>query len=170
MRSIPYRELIGKFLYLAVATRPDVTYAVGALCRFVENPGLDHWNAAKRVLWYLKGLLICRSSTRVRPLRTSSLPSPTPTWAVIPITAALRVALPFVWVGRAIQWGGRLHPHVSLSSTESEYTTVAKVGCGAMWMRFHLEEFGYDVWCPFPVLVDNQSVIQVTRDRSINRG
>jgi len=39
MAKVPYRELIGKLLYLAVATRPDISYAVGVLCRFVKNPG-----------------------------------------------------------------------------------------------------------------------------------
>jgi hypothetical protein len=39
MKAIPYRELIGKLLYLAIATRPDIAYVVGVLCRFVENPG-----------------------------------------------------------------------------------------------------------------------------------
>ena len=42
MRAVPYQELVGKLLYLAVATRPDIAYAVGVLCRFVENPGQDH--------------------------------------------------------------------------------------------------------------------------------
>ena len=56
--------------------------------------------------------------------------------------------------------GSRLHPHVSLSSTELEYTTVSKVGCEVMWMRYLLGEFGYDISCPSPILVDNASAIQ----------
>jgi hypothetical protein len=42
MKPYPYRELVGKPLYLAVATRPDIAYVVGVLCRFVENPGMDY--------------------------------------------------------------------------------------------------------------------------------
>ena len=57
MAKVPYRELIGKLIYLAVATRPDISYAIGVLCRFVENPGPEHWGAAKRVLRYLKGTI-----------------------------------------------------------------------------------------------------------------
>jgi len=50
MKTVPYHELVGKLLYLTVATRPDIAYTVGVLCRFVENPGPAHWHAAKRVL------------------------------------------------------------------------------------------------------------------------
>lgn len=32
------REALGKLLYLSIATRPDISYAVGVLCRFSENP------------------------------------------------------------------------------------------------------------------------------------
>ena len=60
MAKYPYRELVRKLLYLAVATRPDLAYVVGVLCRFVDNPGMDHWNAAKRVLRYLKGTIHVR--------------------------------------------------------------------------------------------------------------
>jgi len=38
-----------------IATRPDIAYTIGVLCQFVENPGMVHWLAAKRVLQYLKG-------------------------------------------------------------------------------------------------------------------
>ena len=57
----------------------------------------------------------------------------------------------------------RLHPHVSLSSTECEYTTVSKVGCEVIWMRYLLEEFGYDMSRPSPIYVDNASAIQVAK-------
>ena len=44
-------------MYLASATRPDISYAVSKLSRFVSNPGDDHWRALERVLRYLKGTM-----------------------------------------------------------------------------------------------------------------
>ena len=69
-----------------------------------------------------------------------------------------------ICIGRAaVQWGSRLQPHVSLSSTESEYTIALKVACEIMWMRYLLEEIGYDMTRPSPLLVDNQSALQVAK-------
>jgi len=65
--------------------------------------------------------------------------------------------------GGAVQWGSRLQPHVSLSSTESEYMMASKVGCEIMWMRYLLEELGYDVSCASQLLIDNKSAIQVAK-------
>jgi len=44
-------------MYLASATRPDISFAVSKLSRFVSNPGDDHWHALERVLRYLKGTM-----------------------------------------------------------------------------------------------------------------
>jgi hypothetical protein len=55
IESFPYRQLIGKLIYLASATRPDISYAVGVLCRVLDRPTNVHINGAKRVLRYLKG-------------------------------------------------------------------------------------------------------------------
>ena len=49
-----YRRLIGRLIYLAV-TRPDLAYSVHLLAQFMQKPKLAHWNAALRVVRYLKG-------------------------------------------------------------------------------------------------------------------
>ena len=55
MKQVPYRQLVGALMYLAVATRPDIAYAVGVLGRFSSNPGPSHWKAAKHLCRYLQG-------------------------------------------------------------------------------------------------------------------
>ena len=44
-------------MYLASATRPDISFAVRKLRWFVSNPGDDYWRALERVLRYLKGTM-----------------------------------------------------------------------------------------------------------------
>ncbi|CAI7787146.1 unnamed protein product [Closterium sp. NIES-54] len=53
--SGPYPELVGCLMYLMTCTRPDLTYPLSLLARYVA-PGRHrkvHWDAAKRVLRYL---------------------------------------------------------------------------------------------------------------------
>ena len=54
MKNIPYRQVLGSIRYLVSCTRPDLSFATGYLSRFMENPGVNHWKALKRVLRYLK--------------------------------------------------------------------------------------------------------------------
>src|SRR5258708_35386213 len=55
MEHTPYRELVGSLNYLAVVTRPDISFAVGILASFLDCYRDEHWNAAIRVLRYVKG-------------------------------------------------------------------------------------------------------------------
>ena len=54
-----YSELVSSLLYLSVCIRPDISQAVGVLARHMAKPSMDHWTAAKAVLWYIAGTLGC---------------------------------------------------------------------------------------------------------------
>ena len=51
-----YRELIGSLQYAALATRPDIAFAVNKLSQFLDNPGHVHLTARIHILRYLKGM------------------------------------------------------------------------------------------------------------------
>lgn len=53
--NIPYQEAVGCLLYLAQATRPDISFAVNDVSRFNTNYGKQHWVAVKRIMRYLRG-------------------------------------------------------------------------------------------------------------------
>src|SRR5271156_4648028 len=57
MRDKPFREALGALMYVAVATRPDIMFAVCQLARYSQNPGIEHWHTLKCVFQYLKGTL-----------------------------------------------------------------------------------------------------------------
>jgi len=52
-----YSQIIGSLMYLASATRSDISFAMSKLSRYTSNPGDDHWHALERVLHHLKGTM-----------------------------------------------------------------------------------------------------------------
>jgi hypothetical protein len=55
--QLRYSQIIGLLMYLASATRPNISFAVCKLSRCVLNPGDDHWRVVKRVMRYIKGTM-----------------------------------------------------------------------------------------------------------------
>ena len=48
-----YRRLIEKLIYLTV-TRPDITFDIGVLSRFMHQPREAHWTTTLRIMVYVK--------------------------------------------------------------------------------------------------------------------
>ena len=48
-----YRSIIGAILYVSVATRPDIAFAISLLSQFSEDPREIHKDAALRLMRYL---------------------------------------------------------------------------------------------------------------------
>jgi hypothetical protein len=49
-----YQAIVGSLMYAALATQPNISFAVAALCRYNSRPFFSHLTPAKRVLQYLK--------------------------------------------------------------------------------------------------------------------
>jgi hypothetical protein len=55
MSNVPYREAIGSLMYAAIATGPNIAFAVSILSQFLEHLSQLHWQAIKRIFCYLIG-------------------------------------------------------------------------------------------------------------------
>ena len=51
-----YMQLVGSLIYLTT-TRPDLSFIVSFISKFMTTPKVEHWTTQKRVLRYVKGTL-----------------------------------------------------------------------------------------------------------------
>ena len=51
-----YQRLVGRLIYLT-HTRPDISFAVSVVSRYMDDPRKDHKDAVYQILRYLKGAL-----------------------------------------------------------------------------------------------------------------
>src|SRR5438477_2944063 len=165
MRSIPYLQAVGSLMYLAVATRPDISYAVGVLARFSKNPGMAHWKAVKHVFRYLKGTLDYK-------LTYSPLPNPSELFTTY--TDADHAGNPdngkstsgyIVKMGTgAISWQSKLQSIIALSTTEAEYVAATTASQEILWLRNLFFEMGHTFSSPSTLYIDNQSALAVAKN------
>jgi hypothetical protein len=122
-----YRHIIGSLRYL-IHTRPDLTYAVGYVSRFLERPTEEHLQVVKKILRYIIGTLqygLCyerqTGTTRLVGYCDSDLSGDIDTRKST--TGAL------FFIGKSlVSWQSLKQWVVALSSCEAEYiaaTTVA---------------------------------------------
>lgn len=54
VKDFPYTSIVGKCMYLATCTHPDIAYTIHELARFMANYGPSHIAVAKHLLRYLQ--------------------------------------------------------------------------------------------------------------------
>ena len=156
-----YQRVVGSLMYAMVATRPDLGYAVGALCRYMSNPSPSHWCAAKRVLRYLAGT-IHHALTYGRG--NMELVGYTDADFAAPPTRHSTSGYLFILNGGAVSWASKRQKSVATSTTEAEYMALALGTKEAIWLRRLLGELGMVSYSPTLLLVDNQSCIKLAKN------
>ena len=51
---IVYQQLVGKLIYLACETRPNIAFVIKQLSRYNSDPQVSHICIIEQTLWYLK--------------------------------------------------------------------------------------------------------------------
>nr|GEU37922.1 retrovirus-related Pol polyprotein from transposon TNT 1-94 [Tanacetum cinerariifolium] len=157
-----YQSLVGSLRYLT-STRPDLSYSVGVISRFMENPKYAHWKALKRILRYVKG-------TKSFGLFYSSFKENTLTgyfdsdWHGDVDDRKSTSGYVFFMGKAAFTWASKKQQIVALSTCEAEYVAASWTVCHAIWLRNLLRELKDQQEGPTEIKVDNKSAIELARN------
>lgn len=57
MENVPHANTVRCLMYAMVLTRPDISFVVSVVSRYMESPGREHWKVVKWIMRYLNGSL-----------------------------------------------------------------------------------------------------------------
>jgi hypothetical protein len=158
-----YREMIGSLMYVAVMTRPDISYAISTLSQHMEAPRTTHLVAVKRVFAYLSGtrqlkLVLGDKNPRIIGFSDADWASNTHRFSISGFTF-------FVGAG-IVSWSAKKQHLITISSTESEYVALTYASKEIIWVHKLLNElsFLFAHSLPTTLFCDNQGAIDLSKD------
>jgi hypothetical protein len=154
-----FQRLVGKLIYLTV-TRPNISYSVSQISKFMHSPRTPHLEAINRILKYLKGtpgkgiFMKCNNSNEVCGYSDAD-------WAESFDRKSTTGFCTFVG-GNLVTWKSKKQNVVARSSAEAEYRAMASSASELTWIKQILSDFGIQVQIPMKMFCDNQSARHIT--------
>jgi hypothetical protein len=156
-------------MYLAIATRTDISFAVNKLSRFTTNPGSDHWCALERVMRYLKG-------TSTYGLHYTGYPAVLEGYSDsnwISDANEIKATSGYIFTigGAAVLWRPLKQTILTKSTMEAELVALESATTEAEWLKELLMDLPM-VAKPVPAILlhcDNQSVITIVGNAKFSR-
>lgn len=156
-------ELTGCLNYLAHVTRPEIGFAVNQIARYSQNPGLQHWAAAKNILAYLKGTVYYglgfgeNSGSSFFGL-TGWVDSDHAGDVDFCRSTSGYV---FRFNNGPVSWCSRRQPSTAASTTQAEYQSASDGSREAVPLMWFLQELGVESNRPVTLYCDNNAAIQL---------
>ena len=172
-----YRAMVGSLMYASISTRWDLAQSVGALTRYMQNPGTAHVNAAKRVLRYIKGTLT--RGLEYNGLNRDGTPSTELTvtayadadWASERHDCKSITGYMIKVNDCVVSWASKKQATVALSTAESEYYAISAATQQLIWTKQLLGEVTMGMSdIKATIKTDSQSAMAMTsKDNMHNR-
>ena len=135
-----YRKAIGSLNYLAVSTRPDLSFIVSLLSRVQNNPTNEAADAAKKALRYLRGTSHYgiayhrNASNKLIGYSDSDFGGCTE-------TRRSTSGCIFIFAGGPVFWQSKRQPCVTRSTLEAEYVSLSNASREGIWLAKLIGEF-----------------------------
>ncbi|SOV05190.1 uncharacterized protein UDID_17865 [Ustilago sp. UG-2017a] len=159
-----YPVIVGKLLWIANSTRPDLSLTVGVLARHMREPSQEHYQAAQWVLRYLESTkevgLVYRASESQEPLVAHSDANWASDATIQRRSTSGSVALVY---GNPVAWKSATQKCVSLSAVEAEFIAATEATREVLFLKQLLRSIGIATGTP-TVYSDNTGCIQVSKD------
>ena len=157
-----YRRSIGCLRYL-LHTRPDLSFSVGVLSRYMQEPKVSHAAALKQVLRYLRGtcslgLFFERGGDVVLEGYSDSSHN------VDEDDGKSTTGHVFYFGKSPITWCSTKQEIVALSSCEAEFMAATEAAKQAIWLQELLSEVVNKESRRVTLHVDNKSAIQLAKN------
>ena len=165
--AVQYQSMVGSLIYAAIATRPDIAYAVAALAKFNSSPTEAHLTAVKRVFRYLKGTVQLRLQYQETDGNVEGYSDAD--WASDSEDRRSTSGNVFVMSGGAISWTSKKQPTVALSTSESEYIALCFATQEAVWLRQLMKDLQMDCNTATTIHEDNQGTIAMSRNPVLHK-
>lgn len=136
--EFPYQNLVGCLMYLAVCCRPDISHAVSVLSQFNSSYDREHWQAALRVLKYLKGTMDYHLNYQSTGEYLQCFVDASYISDVY--DAKSRSGFVFVLASSAVSWESRKQTCTAMSSAEAEFVSICEATREAMFLRRFIKE------------------------------
>ena len=120
-------------MYLASTTRPDISFVLCKLSRFVSTPGDDHWHALERVLRYLKGTMTYGIQYTGYPKVLEGYCDAN--WISDADELHATSGYVFLLGGGAVSWKSCKQTILTKSTMEAELIVLDTAGSEAEWLR-----------------------------------
>ena len=163
-----YQSMPGSLLYAAVATRPDISHAVGALSKFNSAPTEAHLTAAKRIIRYLKGTLNLSIQYK-KSGSTEVVGYSDADWANDMENRHSTTGNVFIMAGGPISWLSQKQSTVALSTAEAEYIALSSAAQEVVWLKQLLQDLKENGKQPITIMEDNQGAIAMAKNPVAHR-
>lgn len=139
-----YASMVGSAMYAATQTRPDISYVMTQLCRFLANPSPIHILAVRRLYKYLRGTILLGLVLGQDPNNYLDLHGFTDSdFAQDPETRRSQGGYVFFLKGGCFSWKSYTMKRVTDSSTMAEVYAMAQAGKQAVFLSHLFASLDY---------------------------